>query len=155
MCRSVVTLALHYKKYPSTWRFTLVTDKRKCVTINSPWRSKKNVMYSASYIWSVIGSPDGAVQSVIWHHVMHSLCVWFYVPNEIDVPDRAFEAPGAGSQRTQKSGFPCEPGWYGATHGPGSMCHTLKTHIHACNQTRCHLILSQQQRQPNTTECTI
>jgi len=38
----------------------------------------------------VIGSPD-ALQSVIRHHVMHCLCVWFPVPNEIDAPDHAFE----------------------------------------------------------------
>jgi hypothetical protein len=31
----------HYKKFPYTWRFTFVTDKRKCVTVNSWWRSQK------------------------------------------------------------------------------------------------------------------
>ena len=35
---------------------------------------------------------------------MHYRCVWFLVPNEIDAPDRAFEAPGAGSQLTCCSG---------------------------------------------------
>ena len=48
-------------------------------------------------IKGVIGSPDGAIQSAIWHHVMHCLCVWLPMPNEIDAPDHAFEAPRAGS----------------------------------------------------------
>lgn len=45
----------------------------------------------------VIGSSDGAVQSVIRHYVMHCPCVWLPVPNEIDASDHAFEAPRAGS----------------------------------------------------------
>jgi hypothetical protein len=41
LCLTTAGGCRHYKKFPYTWRFTFVTDKRKCVMVNSWWRSRK------------------------------------------------------------------------------------------------------------------
>ena len=51
--------------------------------------------------------------------------------------------------------FPREPGWLHTRMVQGPMCQTLKTLMHACNQTRSRFVLDQQQRQPNTAKCIV
>ena len=57
--------------------------------------------------------------------------------------------------RLLDSSFPLQLGRCGAAMVQRPMCHTLKTLIHACNQTRSYLVLNQQQKQPNTIRCIV
>ena len=90
--------------------------------------------------------PHSSVQLVhVWFLCWYLFRVWL----------RSSLSLYPGRLRLLDSSFPLQPRRCGAAMVQRPMCHTLKTLIHACNQTRSYLVRNQQQKQPNTIRCIV
>ena len=69
---------MHYKNFGFTWRFDLVTDKRKPVTVNYRWRSSETspiprhtffwtkIERHRLVFWIVMDKPEGNYRKRLW-----------------------------------------------------------------------------------------
>jgi len=103
----------------------------------------------------VIGRPNRAVPTPFWCLTLFMRRVWLSSLHLSPVSFHSSALLHSARLHLLNFHFPLHTGWLDSGMAQGHMCHTLKTLIHACNQTRSHLILDQQQRQPNTTECMV
>jgi hypothetical protein len=108
-----------------------------------------------AFIIGVIGCPNQAILARFACFASFLCCVWFPASYALPASFHSSALHHPARLRLLDSHFPHDAGWRDALMVQGPMCHTLKTLIHACNQTRSYLILDQQQRQPNTIGCTI
>jgi len=96
----------------------------------------------------VIGCLDRTIQRPIPYGSVQLARVWFLCWYHFRVWLRSSLPLHPGRLRLLDSSFPLQPGRYGAAMVQRPMCHTLKTLIHTCHQTRSYLVLNQQQKQP-------
>ena len=103
----------------------------------------------------LIGCTQEAILSPIPAPFSALGCVWMSILYHFSAPSHSSSPLRPAWIRLLDSHFPRDAGRHDAPMIQRPMCHTLKTPIYACNQTRSHLVLDQQQRQPNITECKV